>query len=255
MPSMLFKKRRKHQSITAYAVEQIEETIFNKKLRPGDKLPSLGELQKLLGTSQGALREALRILREKGLIEVKTGRSGGISVRAVTSSQISDSLALMIRQKQISPKHLLIFRSTLEVSAASLAVIEAKENNIKQLNALKTRAKSHLEKGVVGWDEFYRVENLMHQALVKMTKNPLFESVLLTVYRYYQGYNNELVPKKLKNMKDAYRDWRELLEAMETKQPQQAGRIMSRHLQRFLPTESTGDQMRKIKELFVSQVD
>jgi len=255
VPSMLLKKRRKSQSTTAYAVEQIEEAIFNKGLRPGDKLPSSGELQKLLGTSQGALREALRILREKGLIEVKPGRSGGIYVRAVTSSRISDSLALMIRQKQISPEHLLIFRSTLEVSAASLAVIEAKEKNIKQLNVLMTQAKSHLEKGVVGWDGFYRVEDLMHQALVKMTKNPLFESVLLTVYRHYQGYNNELVPKELKNMKEAFQDWRELLEALETRRPQQAGRIMTRHLQRFLPTESTEDQMRKIKELFVSQED
>lgn len=248
---VLFKKRTKKQSITESAVEQIEKSIFSSNLLPGDKLPSLGELQELLGASQGAIREAIRILREKGLIDVKRGRSGGIYVRAVPSSRISDSLALMIRQKQILPEHLLVFRCTLEVSAAALAVIESKEKNIHQLSTLMARAKTHLEKGVAAWDDFYRIEDLLHQTLIKMTQNPLFESVLLTVYQHHQGYNKELVPEELENMKDAYQDWCEILEAMEVGQSQQAARVMARHLQRFLPTESNGDQIQQIKELFL----
>ncbi|MBU2647223.1 FCD domain-containing protein [bacterium] len=248
---ILIKKKAKYHSITEYAVEQIEKSIFSSNLLPGDKLPSLGELQELLGASQGAIREAMRILKEKGLIDVKRGRSGGIYVRAVPSSRISDSLALMIRQKQILPRHLLIFRFTLEVSAAALAVIESNKENVKQLETLMTRAKNHLGKGVIGWDDFYRVEDLLHQTLIKITKNPLFESVLLTIFSYRQGYNKELVPKELKNMKDSYQDWCEILEAMKKGQSHSAGRIMARHIRRFLPIDADGNQIEQLKELFL----
>ncbi len=247
--SALFQKRKNTKSATAFAVEQIEGAIINKGLRPGDKLPPSRDLQRLLGTSQGTLREALRILEEKELIEVKPGRSGGIYVRAVTSNRIGDSLALMIRQKQISSEDLLVFRSTLEVSAASLAAIEAEKKDIAQLKELMAQAEKHLEKGVAGWDEYYRIEDLMHQTLVKMTQNPLFESVLLTVYQHYQGYNCELVPRVWKNMKDSFEDWCQLLEALETRHPPKAGWIMTRHIQRFLPTQIPRDSKQRLKGL------
>jgi DNA-binding GntR family transcriptional regulator len=159
----------------------------------------------------------------------------------------------MIRQKQISPDHLLVVRSTLEVSAAALAVFEADDIVIKQLKRLMVRAEDHIGKGVEGWDAFYRVEDQMHQILAKMTQNPLLESILLTVYTHYQGYNNELVPKNSANMQDAMQDWRDLLEALENKQPRQAGKIMARHLQRFLPTENYGLQARQFRELLMQQ--
>jgi DNA-binding FadR family transcriptional regulator len=245
------KKKSGVQGTTEYAVRQIEKSIFDNKLLPGDKLPSLSELQEMLGISQGAVREALRILGEKGLVAVKRGRSGGIYVSAVTSSQISSSLALMIRQEQIYPDHLLVVRSTLEVSAAALAVFEADEKGIKQLKRLMVRAEGNIGKGIEGWDAFYRVEDQMHQALAKMTQNPLLESILLTVYKHYQGYNNELVPKELVNMQDAMQDWRDLLDAIENKQPRQAGKIMARHLQRFLPTENYGHLTRQFRDLLM----
>ena len=170
---LLRRNSAKYQGTTDTAALHIERCIFESGLRPGDKLPSHGELQELLGASQGAIREAIRILREKGLVEVKRGRAGGVYVSAVTSSHMGNSLALMIRQKQISPEHLLIFRNTLEVSAAALAVMEANAQNIIRLEKLAAQAEIYIKIGISAWSDFYQVEDLMHHCLIKMTKNPL----------------------------------------------------------------------------------
>ena len=99
----------------------------------------------------------------------------------------------MIRQKQISLDHLAVFRSSLEVSAASLAAIEAENVDIRHLKKLMREAQKHLKKGIDGWKTFYKVEDRMHHVLARMTKNPLFESVLITVYQNNPGYNFELI--------------------------------------------------------------
>ena len=128
----------------------------------------------MLGTSQGALREALRILEQKGLVEARLGRNGGLYVRNVTSAQIRESLGLMIRQKQISMEHLVVFRNNLEVSAASLAVIKAGPEEIDAFKKLLDEAAKHVADGVRGWTRFYQIEDRMHRTLASTTGNPLF---------------------------------------------------------------------------------
>ena len=71
-----------------------------------------------------------------------------------------------------------------------------------------------------------------------MTKNPLFESVLVTVYTNCPGYNILLlIPANTENMRDTLADWEQMIKAFEARRPDLAGWIMTRHLQRFLPTE------------------
>lgn len=235
----LLSSRPANVNLVGSIVEQIETVIIEQKLNPGDKLPPSRELQKLLGTSQGTLREAIGVLKQKGLVEPKAGRKGGLYVRAVSSDAIGESLSLLIRQRQVSLKHLAVFRSSLEVSAASLATIEAKKKDISHLNVLMKNAKVHLAKGISEWNAFYKVEDQMHHLLARMTKNPLFESVLITVYRNNPGYNSELIPVALENMEDTYADWLEMIDAIKNRRPDKAGWIMTKHIQRFLPSMTT----------------
>ncbi|WP_242828350.1 FadR/GntR family transcriptional regulator [Mediterraneibacter gnavus] len=56
---------------------KISDAIYSyiqmNKLQPGDKLPSERDMSSMLQTSRNSVREALRILEDRGLIEVKTG--------------------------------------------------------------------------------------------------------------------------------------------------------------------------------------
>ena len=50
-------------------VQQIEESIVKGELKPGDQLPAERELAQRFGVSRTAVREAVKALREKGLVE------------------------------------------------------------------------------------------------------------------------------------------------------------------------------------------
>ena len=70
---MLFQKV-KQKRVYHEVADQIEEAIVSGLLKPGEKLPAERALVGQFDISRRTLREALRILEQKGLIEVKIGR-------------------------------------------------------------------------------------------------------------------------------------------------------------------------------------
>jgi DNA-binding FadR family transcriptional regulator len=70
-------------------VKRIEADILAGRIRTGERLPAERELKRRLNTSRSALREALRVLEHKGLIEMRLGKAGGAYVRRVGATQLS----------------------------------------------------------------------------------------------------------------------------------------------------------------------
>src|ERR1700722_20051939 len=101
-------------------VQQIEESIMQGTLKPGDQLPAERELAQQFGVSRTAVREAVKTLREKGLLEAYSGR--GTFITDGTSENIRQSLDRMIKIGQ--PEGSLYWaevRATLELEIAALA--------------------------------------------------------------------------------------------------------------------------------------
>src|SRR6202051_3664927 len=76
-------------------VQQVEDSILSGQLKPGDQLPAERELAQRFGVSRTAVCEAVKTLREKGLVEAYSGR--GTFVTNGTSQAFRQSLDLMIR--------------------------------------------------------------------------------------------------------------------------------------------------------------
>jgi len=76
-------------------VQQIEDSIMQGALKPGDQLPAERELAQQFGVSRTAVREAVKTLREKGLLEAYSGR--GTFITDGTSENIRQSLDRMIK--------------------------------------------------------------------------------------------------------------------------------------------------------------
>src|SRR3974390_365800 len=101
-------------------VQQVEESILSGKLKPGDQLPAERELAQRFGVSRTAVREAVKALREKRLVESYSGR--GTFVTNGTSQAVRQSLDLMIRiTRQEGAAHLAELRQVLEPEIAALA--------------------------------------------------------------------------------------------------------------------------------------
>ena len=63
------------------AVAQIADRIRVGDLHEGDRLPSERDLAAQMQISRPTLREAVRVLADAGVLEVRTGAAGGIFVR------------------------------------------------------------------------------------------------------------------------------------------------------------------------------
>src|ERR1700761_4840012 len=107
-------------------VQQIEQSIVKGDLKPGDQLPAERELAQRFGVSRTAVREAVKALREKGLVEAYSGR--GTFITDGTTQAVRQSLDLMVKIGQPEGStHLAEVRAILEPEIAALAAARIQE--------------------------------------------------------------------------------------------------------------------------------
>jgi GntR family transcriptional repressor for pyruvate dehydrogenase complex len=156
-----------------HIVRQIEDSITRGVLKAGDQLPAERELAQQFGVSRTAVREAVRVLSEKGLVEAYSGR--GTFVTNGTTQAIRQSLDLMIKigQREGSA-HLSELREILEPGIAALAAVRAEESDI---SALK-EAVDVMDRSRHDADAFIEGDLDFHLALAEAAGNPLILSLI-----------------------------------------------------------------------------
>lgn len=118
-----------------HIVEQVERAIFAGRLRSGDRLPPEREMVHQFRASRVAVREALRTLEHRGLIEVRHGSSGGHFVRHVDAGLLRRDFATLFRLARISRGQLTEARLMVEPEIARLAAERATGADLELLRA------------------------------------------------------------------------------------------------------------------------
>ena len=226
-------QQAKQNRIFQDVINQIQEAILKGELKVGDKLPAERELKEIFKTSRGTLREALRVLEQKGLIAIKTGVNGGAFVKPVTTHQVSESLDLLVRYQRVSLKDLAEFREGVEGIVTGLAAERAKKEDIQYLINLLKEAKIHIDEGVSHWDEFIRADNTLHMAMAHIAGNPVYQSVLQTVHDNINRYYDQFLPKEEGIMRENYQDLCGIVKAVEDRQADKSRILAQDHVHRF----------------------
>ena len=214
-------------------VDQVQEAILQGKLESGSKLPPERQLQDIFKASRGTIREALRVLEHKGLIAIKTGVSGGAFVKNVSTRQMSESLDLLIRFQRVSLRDLAEFREGVEGIVAALAVERATQEDIRHLKDLLEEAGRSLDEGTSGWDDFIRADNRFHLALADIARNPVYKSVIRTIYDHIHRYFDRFLPREETLLREDYQDLCDIFDAVQKKQASQAHMLVQNHVYRF----------------------
>jgi DNA-binding FadR family transcriptional regulator len=214
-------------------VEQIQEAIIAGTLKPGSQLPAERDLKERFGVSRGTLREALRVLEQKGLIEIRPGVSGGSIVREVNSEQLSENLGLLIRNRTVSLRDLAEFREGIEGKVAALAARRAGEQDLATLRGLLAEAEGYLKQGRTGWDAFIRTDEKLHMALARISANQLFISVLESVYLNIHTYYENYLPRGKRILEENYDDLKEIVAAVAAGDTGRAHDLALGHVGRF----------------------
>lgn len=216
-----------------HVVEQIQTAICNEELKKGDRLPSEMKLKDIFNTSRGTIREALRVLEQKGLITIKTGVKGGPVIKGPSTDAMSESMALLIRQRQISLEHLAQFRELLEGFAAEQAALLSSPGQHQELERIIEKIQEHLDAEPQDWQEFHRLDSQFHQMVATLARNPLLLVNLETIHQNIEVYFQQYLPFSLSLLEDDFNDLKNIYLAIRESEMKAAGELAREHVAKF----------------------
>jgi len=148
-------------------VSQIEQRIVAGDLKVGDQLPSEHDLAQQFAVSRTAVREAVKALRQKGLVEIRPGR--GTFITNGTSDTIRDSLGMFMKFGSSNGSgNLVEVREILEPEIAALAATRITDEYITAMR----EAVEIMETALDNVDVFVESDLDFHLALAEGTQNP-----------------------------------------------------------------------------------
>jgi GntR family transcriptional regulator, transcriptional repressor for pyruvate dehydrogenase complex len=160
-------ERRKVYELIA---DQLVAEIAGRRLKPGDVLPPERELTQLYGAGRSSVREALRMLESRGLIESEGNGSFAV---ADYRNPLNTSLRLLLSLDEANMREIYELRRILECEAAALAAVRRTDGHLVQMD----RAIDDMEQGLDSPDadaELYIDADLrFHVAVAEATGNRL----------------------------------------------------------------------------------
>ena len=218
----------KAQKVSERVAGLILDQISNGDLTPGERLPGERQLAESLGVSRVSVRAALQKLKAQGFLEAVQG--GG--TRVISSAGDMDSPLTALLQTNSGNLHdLAEIRGGLEVWAARKAALNATEEDVKRLEAVIAA----MEKAR-GTDK--AVEDInFHYALARATGSVVYVHIFdvirdtLTSTLEYHQYRpvREFIDDQV-----LIEQHRSVLEAIKTRNPNDAAKAMSAHLESVL---------------------
>ena len=220
-------------------VHQIEKSVLKGSLKPGDQLPAERDLAMQLGVSRTAVREAVKALREKGLVEAYSGR--GTFITDGTSHAARQSFDLMVKiGQQENSTNLAELRWVLEPGIAALAADRAEEEHLSVMR----EAFAMMDRSQKNPAAYIEADLDFHLALAEAAANPLILSLIDSIVGLLREqrmkiFNVEGGPQR------GQVHHKRILEAVEQRDPEMARRAMSAHLEQIRHDSQVSDHRKR----------
>lgn len=211
-------EKREQSLAESVANELATLIIIDKKYNPGDKMPNENELSSAMKVSRTTLREAIRILATRNILEIKRGK--GTFVTELENIEDSDGVASLSKVK-VNLKDLYEMRILFEPQAAYLAAIRGTEKEINRIIYYGDLT----EKMIIEKGETVDADQAFHRSIVKATHNEFMEKLMPILYKAISSsvvYNY--------THKDVIEDHRSIMEFFKNRDPEGAKAAMHLHI-------------------------
>jgi GntR family transcriptional repressor for pyruvate dehydrogenase complex len=208
-------------------VSQIEQRIEKGELKVGDQLPSERELAEQFAVSRTSVREAVKALREKGLVEILAGR--GTFITNGTTDKIRNSLDLLMKFGATNgAANLVEVRGILEPEIAAIAAMRITDEYIAAMqdavNIMEVATASNNS------DAFVEADLDFHLALAEATQNPIIPALIDSVIDMLREQRKRTGNVSGGLARGQYHH-KIILDAVIKRDPDAARRAMQNHLQ------------------------
>ncbi len=163
--------RRKLYELVA---ERVLEDVAGGRLKPGDSLPTERLLAEQYAVGRSSIREALRTLESRGVIE-SVGH--GVFVVARNRNPLNQSLALLVATRDGDMRELFEVRKILEVETAGLAAERRTEEDMHRM----TSALEEMRRGMGSRERYVGGDIQFHMAVVEATRNRIASHMMQAI--------------------------------------------------------------------------
>lgn len=163
-----FEPLQRGQRLADRVADAIQQTLLSGELKPGDVLPSERELCKQFDVSRTVIREAVRSLSGKGLVQAVGG--SGVRVLAVDANTVGESMRNLVHAAGIDYAKVDEIRHVIEVAAAGFAAERATAEDIGVVERSLEAMSDKLE----DLEACVQADLAFHRALAVATQNELF---------------------------------------------------------------------------------
>jgi GntR family transcriptional repressor for pyruvate dehydrogenase complex len=164
----------REQRLYERVVVKVLELISSGAWKPGYRLPAERELSESFGVSRTVVREAVKALEARGVLESVTG--SGVSVRRVDFNMVSQSLTtyMQLANRDDFEFRLNEVRRVLEVEMVALAAVRRTPEQLTKLHQIcqQMRASGNSAK------QMAELDFQLHVTLADATQNELFKVLL-----------------------------------------------------------------------------
>lgn len=194
-------------------------------LAANDKLPSERELSQQYHVSRNVVREAIKILVEKGLVTNVPGKGNYICIP--TNSNLEDKLESALDLSHISMHEIIDARELLESSVMEKYLLKITKKQIRELEALY--AKMEISKqNVVHFSEY---DTQFHLYLIGCSNNQVLQLFLSTLYRMTRKNIITDSPNPSEVIKHSQINHREIIDAIKAKDYQRLSTALTQHIE------------------------
>jgi DNA-binding FadR family transcriptional regulator len=170
------KRTFRNGRLSEQVLREMQRLIAEEYPTPGSRLPKEAELAEKFQVSRIVIREAMKILEDRGMVEVRAGR-GTLTV-APKPDRVKESLLWLFRDQPIPTigemESMLELRQVLEETSASLAAVRATPDDLKEIED----ALHDMAEGAGDLKNTIEADMGFHRAVMRAAHNPYLEMVL-----------------------------------------------------------------------------
>jgi GntR family transcriptional repressor for pyruvate dehydrogenase complex len=211
-------------SITDQAVQQIKSEILSGAYKIGDRIPTEKDLCQQLGIGRSTVREALRMLKALGFIEVRQGK-GAFIIK--TSEDSDEKIRDWFSKNKIELIDFIQVRMCLEPLAVRLVIERASDEQIININKISALFENAIDSGNAL--DLALLDEAFHTAIAEASGNNLLIMLNRTIAEFFREYRVRSFAVK-KNTKNALEPHRRIMQAIRAKNADEAAQAMIDHL-------------------------
>lgn len=163
----------KKNPLQSEIIRYIQNYISENDLKQGDKLPSQAQLVNMIGVSRTALREALKTLEAKGVLEILNGK--GIYIAGNHAHALQ--LTLDMTEQKENLLEFVEIRRTLEREVIRLVVQKASDEEFCALGKVKDVLLAKYYRGESQTAE----DKLFHDMIYEMSHNKSMQKIITAI--------------------------------------------------------------------------